>query len=101
MQRADPFCTCISRWLSNGKAPQHGADLFTHIKGLMYKHIMGANQKFMALMILKAWKFTVLVEAHEFGHQGVTCTYCLIKCQYYWKGMNKDIQKYIASCTLC
>ena len=28
-------------------------------------------------------------------------TYCLIKCQYYWKGMNKDIRKYIANCVLC
>ena len=27
--------------------------------------------------------------------------YCLMKCQYYWKGMNKDIRKYIAECTLC
>ena len=34
MQRMDPFCKCISKWLSNGKAPQHEADLFTHIKGL-------------------------------------------------------------------
>ena len=65
MQRMDPFCKFISRQLSNGKAPQHGADLFTHIKGLLYKHIMDANQKFMALIIPKAWKYTVLVEAHD------------------------------------
>ena len=44
----------------------------------------------------------VLVEAHDkLGHQGNTCTYCLIKCRYYWKGMNKDICKYIANCALC
>ena len=28
-------------------------------------------------------------------------TYCLIKQQYYWKGMNKEIRKYIANCVLC
>ena len=50
----------------------------------------------------KPWKYTVLVEAHDkLGHQGNTHTYCLIKIQYYWKGMNKDIWKYIANCTLC
>ena len=50
----------------------------------------------------KAWKYTVLVEAHgKLSHQETTCTYCLIKCQYYWKGMNEDIRKYIANCTLC
>ena len=27
--------------------------------------------------------------------------YCLIKHQYYWKGMNKDIRKYIANSILC
>ena len=37
----------------------------------------------------------------KLGQPGATCTYCLIKHQYYWKGMNKDIRKYIANCTLC
>ena len=58
---------------------------------------MGANQEFMALIIPKVWKYTVLVEAHDkLRHQGVTCMYCLIK-QHYLKGMNKDIKKYIAN----
>ena len=58
----------------------HEADLFSHIKGLLYKHIMDANKKCMTLIIPKAWKYTVLVEAHDkLGHQGVTHTYCLIK----------------------
>ena len=43
-----------------------------------------------------------MVEAHnKLEHQGNTFTYCLIKHQYHWKGMNKDIRKYIANCTLC
>ena len=61
-----------------------------------------AGKQFLALVIPKSWKFTILVEAHDkLGHQGNNCTYCLIKCQYYWKGMNKDIRKYIANCALC
>ena len=77
-------------------------ELFTHIKGLLYKHITDSGQKFLALVILKSWKYTVLVEAHDkLGHKGNTCNYCLIKCQYYWKGMNKDICKCIANCALC
>ena len=53
-------------------------------------------------MIPKAWKYTVLVEAcDKLGHQGATWTYCLIKLQYYWKGMNKDLRKYITQCALC
>ena len=57
---------------------------------------------FLALVIPKSWKYTILVEANDkLGHQGNYHTYCLIKRQYCWKGMNKDIQNYIANCTLC
>ena len=71
-------------------------------KGLLYKYVTDLNKNFLALIIPKVWKYTVLVEAHgKLSHQGATHTYCLIKCQYYWKGMNKDIRKYIAQCTLC
>ena len=102
MQRMDPFCKHISKHLSNRKAPKHEADLFLHIKGLLYKHVTDSNQKFLALVIPKAWKYTVLMEAHDkLGHQGATHTYYLIKSQYYWKGMNKGIRKHIANCTLC
>ena len=80
MQKIDSFCKCISKHLSNGKAPQHETDLFTHVRGLLYKHVMDSRQKFLTLVIPKSWKYTVLVEAHDkLGHQGNTCTYCLIK----------------------
>ena len=101
MQRTDPFCKCISKRLLNGKAPHHEFDTFTHVKGLLYKHVTDTGKKFPALVILKSWKYTVLVEAHKLGHQGNSHTYCLIKRQYYRKGMNKDIRKYIANCVLC
>ena len=88
--------------MSNRKAPKHQANLFLYVKGLLYKHVTDSHQKFLALVILKAWKYTVLVEAHyKLGHQGATQTYCIIKGQYYWKGMNKDIRKYITQWALC
>ena len=37
--------------------------LFTHVKGFLYKHITDSGQKFLALVIPKSWKYTVLVEA--------------------------------------
>ena len=102
MQRTDPLCKHIFKCLLNGKAPQHETDTFTHIKGLLCKHIMDSGKQFLALIIPKSWKYTVLVKAHnKLGHQGNLCTYCLIKRQYYWKGMNKDITKNIANCILC
>ena len=63
---------------------------------------MDSGKQFLVLVIPKSWKYTVLVEAHnKLGHQGYSHTYCLIKRQYYWKGMDKDIRKYIANCVLC
>ena len=102
MQKTDPFCKHISKRLLTSKEPHHEFDTFTHVKGLLYKHVTDAGKKFLTLVIPKSWKYTVLMEAHDkLGHQGNSCTYCLIKCQYYWKGMNKDIRKYIANCVLC
>ena len=74
----------------------------TQVRGLLYKHVTNSGQNFLALVIPKSQRYTVLVEAHDkLGHQGNTHTYCLIKCQYYWKEMIKDIRKYISNCTLC
>ena len=70
MQKTDPFCKRISKCLSNGIAPQHKMDFFTHVRGLLYKHITDLGQIFLALVIPKSWKDTVLVEAHDkLGHQ--------------------------------
>ena len=64
-------------------------------------HVTDSNQKSLVLIIPKSWHFTVLVEVHgKLGDQGVNRTYHLSKQQYYWKGMNKDICKYITNCTL-
>ena len=75
MQRTDPFCKCISKHLLNGMALHHEFDTFTHMKGLLYKHVMDSGKQFLALVILKSWKYTVLVGAHDkLGHQGNSCT---------------------------
>ena len=72
------------------------------MRGLLYKHVTDPGKQFLALVIPKSWKYPVLVEAHDkLGHQGNSCMYCLIKRQYYWKGMNKDIRKYTANNLLC
>ena len=102
MQKTDHFCKFISKWLLNGKASSHEAVTFTHINILLHKHVMDSNQKFLALVILKSWYFKVLVKVHDkLSHQRINITYHLIKQQYYWKGMNKDICKYITYCALC
>ena len=44
----------------------------------------------------------ILVETHDkMGHQGNNGMYSLIKRQYYWKGMAKDVKDYIQRCPAC
>ena len=62
MQRTDPFSKCIYKCLSNGKASKHKADLSLHVKALHHKHVTDSNQKFLALVIPKAWEYTKLVK---------------------------------------
>ena len=45
IQRTDPFCKHISKQLLNGKAPQHEFDTFTHVKGLLYKHVADSGKQ--------------------------------------------------------
>ena len=67
--------------------------IFLHMsEALPYKNVTNSLQKFLTLVIPKSWKYTVLVEAHDkLRHQGNTNTYCLLKCQYYWKGIKRTL----------
>ena len=57
-----------------------GIPKYSHKVTGSYKHVMDSGKQFLALIIPKSWKYTVLVEAHyKLGHQGNSCTYCLIK----------------------
>ena len=93
MQSTDPFCRCIMKRLLNKTAPKHELKTFFIHNGLLYRYASDHSKDFCALVIPKAWKYTILVETHDkMGHQGNNRTYSLIKRQYYWKGMAKDVK---------
>ena len=96
MQSTDPFCKHIMKRLLNKTAPKHELDTFFIHNGLLYRYASDHSKDFCALVIPKAWRYTILVETHDkMGHQGNNRTYSLIKRQYYWKGMAKDVKDYI------
>lgn len=46
----------------------------------------------------------ILQEAHDskmVGHSGVLKTVKRVQCSFFWKGMYKQIQQYVASCVIC
>ena len=96
MQSTDPFCRCIMKRLLNKTAPEHELKTFFIHNGLLYRYASDHPKDFFTLVIPKAWKYTILVETHDkMGHQGKNHMYSLIKRQYYWKGMAKDVKDYI------
>ena len=102
MQFTDPFCKCIVKRLLNKTAPEHELKTFFIHNGLLYRYALDHSKDFCALVIPKAWRYTILVETHDkMGHQGNNRTYSLIKQQYYWKGMAKDVKDYIQRCPAC
>ena len=96
MQSTDPFCKHIMKRLLNRTAPKHELNTFFIHNGLLYRYASDHSKDFCALVIPKAWRYTILVETHDkMRHQGNNRMYSLIKRQYYWKGMAKDVKDYI------
>jgi len=46
-------------------------------------------------------KYRLVEAAHIVGHEGIYKTYHRLKPNYYWKGMNRDINLYIKYCPKC
>ena len=96
MQLTDPFCRRIMKRLLNKTAPEHELKTFFIHNGLLYSYASDHSKDFCTLVIPKVWRYMILVETHDkMGHQGNNRTYSLIKQQYYWKGMAKDVKDYI------
>ena len=88
--------------LLNKSAPEHELKTFFIHNGLLYWYASDHSKDFCTLVIPKAWKYMILVETHDkMGHQGNNGMYSLIKRQYYWKGMAKDVKDYIQRCPAC
>ena len=102
MQLTDPFCKHIVKRLLNKTTPKHELKTFFIHNGLLYRYASDHSKDFCTLVIPKAWRYTILVETHDkMGHQGNNRMYSLIKRQYYWKGMAKDVKDYIQRCPVC
>ena len=90
MQSMDPFCKCIMKRLLNKTAPKHELDTFFIHNGLLYRYASDHAKDFCALVIPKAWRYTVLVETHnKMGHQGNNGMYSLIRDSIIGRGWQR------------
>ena len=80
IELTDIFCKCIMKRLLNKTAPKHELNTFYIHNGLLYRYASDHSKDFYALVIPKAWRYTILVETHvRMGHQGNNRMYSLIK----------------------
>ena len=61
LQKADPFCKRISKCLTNGKAPKHETDIFTHVRSLLYKHVTDSGKNIPCI------SHPYILEIHQFS----------------------------------
>ena len=80
MQSTNPFCKHIMKRLLNKTAQEHELKTFFIHNGLLYRYASDHSKDFCALVIPKAWRYTILVETHDkMEHQGNNQMYSLIK----------------------
>ena len=60
MQKTDPFYKRISKQLLDEKALKHERDIFSQVRGLLYKHVTDSGQKFLTLVNPKSRRHTVM-----------------------------------------
>ena len=75
---------------------------FTIHNGTLYILMQDNNKSFEALAVPKSLALTILIKSHNLQRHARTITlYCLIKRDYFWKGMQKDIDKFTPNCHMC
>ena len=72
--------------------------------GFLWKRAKRADELPLRVVDDIETKVQVLKEFHDAlwaGHRGVWATYTKIKERYWWKGLYKDVEEFVASCITC
>lgn len=72
--------------------------------GYLWKRAKRAGEMPLRVVGDSKTKNQVLQELHDTlwaGHRGIWATYTKIKERYWWKGLYKDVEEFVASCVVC
>lgn len=103
-QRADAFCKKYIDILESDASEaekRRRARSFAIQDNCLYK--MTASD-ILVLVVPERRRSAVLRSCHDAplaGHLGVSRTYSLIKCRYFWPKMRRDIKRHCAACVPC
>ena len=100
IQRKDKFIKNILNGLKANKVVE-GKPYYLE-DNLLKKYIYDNKQRFEAIVVPPSCAPMLLKLGHDdIGHNGSARTYMLIKRLYYWKGIKKDVYRYVKQCKIC
>ena len=100
LQKEDKFCKNILNMLASNKLQNKNPYYIEN--GILKRYIDDNKQRFEVIVLPQTLTQPALQLAHEgLGHNGIPQTYALLRCQYYLKGLNPSVTKYVKQCTLC
>jgi len=79
---------CINRWIRS--------DLHDNLISITLLMLPCWKEK-----IKWSWVFNNFHESHIGGHSRTELTYRRIKEQFYWKGLQRDVKRFIRKCVIC
>ena len=116
-QREDPDFQPLVEWLLESKIPSEGdlyilskeakyywvnRELFFIHKSIIFRR--DPKQGNVQALIPAKLREEMMEMCHKIpmaAHQGIERTRLAMKSKYYWRGMNRDISKYVGSCQEC
>ena len=101
-QSRDPEVVDLVRRLEAGKATITESRTFIVLEGILYYVPDREQDPTLKLVIPAQLHNLVLKECHDnCAHMGLDKTYDRIRDRYHWRGLYKDVAKYVSKCIRC
>ena len=99
LQRNDAYCNRIRRQLGTDHSL---AEKFYLRNDILYRLVEHVGSFSLALVLPRSLILTAIVNVHlELIHPGQDKTLAMLRQKVYWRGMQKDVARYIAGCRPC
>ena len=70
--------------------------------GVLYRFCDLNGEKIQQLVLPEVYRDVAITGLHDdVGHQGRDRTLYLVKSRFYWPGLDKDVERWVATCSKC
>ncbi len=104
-QNEDDFCKLTVDKLVKGASNLHSVIQYSIVNDILVcKHLKSANPQDFKLVVPKSLVPEILSACHDnntVAHPGFSRTLARVRENFFWKGMYKQVKRYVASCHSC